>query len=292
MYAITGITGRVGGAAARALLAHGHDVRAVVRDRAKAALWKAHGAEVALADLTNAAALQAAFTGVEGVFVMIPANFDPTPGYLETRAIVTALRQALEAAAPPKIVCLSSVGAQHAAGLGLITQLFIFEREMRRLPMPRAFLRPAWFMENGLSDITSARSSGMLWSYLSPLDYSIPMVATADVGAVAADVLTQQWDGLRTIEIEGPRPYAPNDVAAVLADLLQRPVRAAVVARDTWAARFRSQGQANPTPRMRMLDGFNSGWIAFQDQPSERVAGPTALEAVLRPMTDGSADAA
>jgi len=292
MFAITGITGQVGGATARALQTHGYGVRAVVRDRAKAALWKARGAEVALADFTNPAALQAAFTGVEGVFVMIAPKFDPVPGYPESRAMATALRQALEATAPPRIVCLSSVGVQHAAGLGLLTQLFILERELRRLPMPRAFLRPAWFMENALSDIAAARATGVIPSYLSPLDCAIPMVATEDVGAAAADVLAQRWDGIRTVEVEGPRSYAPNDVAAVLADLLQRPVRAEVVARKTWQARFRAQGQTNPAPLIKMLDGFNSGWIAFQDQPSERIAGNTPLEAVLRPRIYGSADAA
>ena len=103
MFAITGITGRVGGATARALLAHHRRVRAVVRDRAKAAPWKARGADVAVADFTDAHALRDAFTDVEGVFVMIPGNFDPSPGYPEARAIVSALGRALEAAAPPKI---------------------------------------------------------------------------------------------------------------------------------------------------------------------------------------------
>ncbi len=47
MYAITGVTGQVGGAAARALLAAGHEVRAVLRDETKAAQWRERGAEIA-----------------------------------------------------------------------------------------------------------------------------------------------------------------------------------------------------------------------------------------------------
>jgi len=292
MFAITGITGQVGGATARALLARGHRIRAVVRERAKAAAWMARGAEVAVADLADAAALQTAFTGVDGVFVMIPPYWDPLPGYPEARADAIALRQALAAAAPPKVVCLSSVGAQHAAGVGLITQLFILEREMRRLPIPIAMLRAAWFMENAIPDIASARSDGVFASYLSPLDQAIPMVATADVGTVAGDVLTQHWNGLRAIEVEGPRSYAPNDVAMVMSHLLHRPIRAEEMPHRAWAAHFRSQGQLNPTPRIRMLEGFNSGWIAFQERPSERVAGATRLEAVLQPAVQRSADAA
>ena len=40
MYAITGITGKVGGALARSLLAERVPVRAVLRDEAKAAEWR------------------------------------------------------------------------------------------------------------------------------------------------------------------------------------------------------------------------------------------------------------
>ena len=77
MYAIMGITGQVGGAAARTLLANGQSVRAIVRDPSKAARWAAVGAEVAVADFRDPAALQSAFAGVDGVFVMNPPNFAP-----------------------------------------------------------------------------------------------------------------------------------------------------------------------------------------------------------------------
>lgn len=292
MFAITGITGRVGGATARALFDRHRGVRAIVRDRAKSAPWKARGTEIALADFTDPEALQDAFSGVDGVFVMIPPIWDPAPGYPEARSIIAALRQALEAAAPPKIVCLSSIGANHASGIGLITQLFLLEREIRRLLIPCAFLRAAWFLDNAIGDIGAARFNGVIPSYLSPLDRAIPMVATGDVGTVSANVLTQEWDGMRIIEVEGPRSYSPNDIADVMHNLLQRPVRAEAVAHRTWMADFRSQGHSNPLPRIRMLEGFNSDWIAFEGPPRERIVGRTTLDAVLAPMIHGSADAA
>ena len=49
MYAITGITGQVGGAVARTLLAEGANVRAVARDARKAASWVKRGCELAIA---------------------------------------------------------------------------------------------------------------------------------------------------------------------------------------------------------------------------------------------------
>ncbi|MGB6307605.1 MAG: NmrA family NAD(P)-binding protein [Steroidobacteraceae bacterium] len=71
-YAIVGITGQVGRAGAQQLLADGGGIRAVVRSEANAAIWRERGAEVAIATLDDAAGLQAAFEGVDGVFVMTP----------------------------------------------------------------------------------------------------------------------------------------------------------------------------------------------------------------------------
>ena len=66
MYAITGITGNVGGASARALLNAGKKVRGVVRDKSKAAHWQKAGVELVIADLDDANALSEAFRGSEG----------------------------------------------------------------------------------------------------------------------------------------------------------------------------------------------------------------------------------
>ena len=57
MYAITGITGKVGGVLADALLEAGLPVRAVVRDVAKGEGWRARGCEVAIAEMEDAEAL-------------------------------------------------------------------------------------------------------------------------------------------------------------------------------------------------------------------------------------------
>jgi NAD(P)H dehydrogenase (quinone) len=142
MYAVTGITGQVGGVVARALLDAGLPVRAVTRDAAKGAAWKKRGCEIALADMKDAGALTAAFTGVDGVFVLIPPNFDPTPGFPEVRAIITALTTAALAAKPPKIVCLSTIGAQ-ATQPNLLNQLGLVEQALGALPTPVCFLRAA-----------------------------------------------------------------------------------------------------------------------------------------------------
>lgn len=282
MFAITGITGQVGGGVARTLLDARKSVRAIVRDSAKGAIWAQQGCEVALARMEDADALRGAFAGAEAVFVLLPPNFDPSPGFTETRQIVAALRSSLEKARPGRIVCISTVGAQ-AREENLLSQLGILEQGLSDLVLPITFLRPAWYMENAVWDLKPARDTGVVQSFLQPLNKAIPMVATADVGRVAAELLQEQWQGHRVVELEGPRRISSNDIAASFARLLNRSVRASIVPRNTWEALFLSQGMKNPTPRIRMLDGFNEGWIAFEHETRK---GRVELDTVLRTLID------
>jgi uncharacterized protein YbjT (DUF2867 family) len=284
MYAVIGITGKVGGSTARALLNDGDKVRGVVRNTAKAVAWRAAGVDLALAEINDAAALEAAMCDVEGAFVMIPPNFAPAEGFPETRTIVAALRKAISAALPPKVVYLSSVGAHRKNGLGLITQLHILEEELGSLPIPSAFIRAAWFMENYQWDVDSARERGEIDAFLSPVDRAIPMVATEDIGRLAAKTLQQEWADNRFLELEGPARYSPLDAAAVFSIHLNKQVIAKPVAREEWASLFEKQGMApdRTGPRIEMLDGFNAGWIDFQRVGTEHVLGRTTLDEVLQ----------
>jgi uncharacterized protein YbjT (DUF2867 family) len=264
MYAITGITGQVGGALARHLLAAGETVRAVLRDARKGEAWAAQGCEVALADMDDAAALAKAFAGAEAVFILPPSEFDPEPGYPEARRVIEAVVQALQAARPGGVLALSTIGAD-AAQDNLLSQRTLQEAALRRVSLPLTILRPAWFVENAAWDVASARDEGVIRSFLAPTARPVPMVATTDIGRVAADLIREDRAGQRVVELEGPRRVSPDDLAAAFAAALGRPVRAEPVPRETWDGLFRSQGMKNPGPRIRMLDGFNQGWIDFRD---------------------------
>ena len=280
MVAVTGITGKVGSRVARGLLAQGQTVRAVVRSREKGDEWAALGCEVSVASIDDAAAMTDAFRGVDGVFLMTPPNYDPEPGFPDTQRNAAALRIAIEASRPAKIVFLSTVGAQ-VTELNLLNNSGITEAMLRTVPVPVIFLRAAWFMENAAWDLESAKS-GVVHSFLQPLDHPIPMVATEDIAQTAVELLGQSWNGVRLVELEGPERYSSNDVAAALAIALHNPVRNEIVPRSTWEGLFRSQGMKNPLPRMRMVDGFNEGWIDFESgQRGSRKAG-TTLHAALQ----------
>jgi NAD(P)H dehydrogenase (quinone) len=284
MFAITGITGQVGGEVARNLLAAHQTVRAVVRDVGKGKAWATRGCHLVNADINDSAALTAAFKGVDGVFVLVPPNFDPSPDFREARTVAATLSSTLDSARPGKIIYLSTIGAQ-ATRSNLLTQHTIIEQALGKLSLPITFLRPGWFMENSSWDVAPAKN-GLIQSFLQPLDKPVPMVATADIGRLAAELLQETWSGQRIVELEGPHRVTPKEIAASFASLLGIPVKVEAVPRENWKSLFRSQGMKNPEPRIQMLDGFNEGWIEFQGKERGSRKGNVVLDTVLRTLIE------
>ena len=79
---------------------------------------------------------------------------------------------------------------------------------------------------------------------------------------------------------------APNEVANTFAEVLGRRVSMDAVPRETWEQLFKSQGVKNPTPRIRMLDGFNDGWIEFENGNAGSRKGEVALKSVLQTLVE------
>ena len=84
-------------------------------------------------------------------------------------------------------------------------------------------LRPGWFMENTLPMIEEVRATGTAHGLI-PADLPLPAIATADIGAVAADLLTGRRKArTRTLELQGPRDLTLNEVTAAIGKALGRP---------------------------------------------------------------------
>jgi len=290
MYAVTGVTGKVGGELARTLVAAGRSVRAVVRDAKKGQAWAERGCEIALADMGDASALARAFGGATAVFVLPPPEFDPKPGYPEARAVIRSVVDALKAASPGRVLCLSTIGAD-AQQDNLLSQRTLLEEALGQLSIPLTILRPAWFLDNAAWDVNSARETGTIHSFLQPTHRRLAMVAARDVGHVAAELIQQDWTGTRVVELEGPSRVSPDDLATAFTRALGHPVRAVAVPHESWEALFRSQGMRNPEPRVRMLDGFNEGWIDFQDGGRRAIKGSTSAAELIAEIV-GRAEAA
>ncbi len=286
MFAVMGITGNVGGAVANTLLQDGKKVRGIVRDESKAQAWKDKGVEIVTADYDDH--LTAAFTGVEGVFCMIPPNIVPDPGFPDSVARIAAIKKAILAAKPSRAVFLSSIGGEKPSGLGLVTTAHLLEDELGSTGVPSAFLRAGSFMENILHSIPAARATGMYFAFYQPLEHPFPLVATDDIGRIAAETLLQTWQGNRVIEISGPAYYSSNDVAAALAKALDKPITGVAVPRETWIDTLAQNGI--PADRsgayIEMTDSVNSRWIDFGAPGTEHVKGTIDLVTAVKSLTE------
>lgn len=275
MFLIMGITGKVGGATARHLLDHGQPVRALVRDRAKAASWAKHGVELADGDWNDAAAIERALDGVSGAFAMLPAVWAPSPDFREAKGVIANYVEALTKAPPPRVIALSSMGANRTSGLGMITALSLLEQGFRDLASPVAFVRAGGFFENFLYGLHVAQG-GTLPVYYNPTSRKSTMVATNDIGAEVATLLTgPAWSGHRIIELGSM--FSADEVAAQLGDVMHRDVKAYAIPRAEWSAAFEQFGipKGQTGPAEAMFEAVNAGWMDLGIADTEHVAGTT-----------------
>lgn len=280
LFFVAGITGNVGGAAAERLLAAGHQVRSLVRTVEKAAHWAARGVELRQGDWNSTESLAQALEGVAGAYLMMPPTMTPSPDFREAKAVLSSYAEALQRVPVPRLVMLSSIGSEKESGLGLITSTSLMERALRDVPFPVAFVRAGSFYENSAAGVETAKQTGMLYVFHTPTDRAVPMVATKDIGAEVAKLLTGDWSGRKIVELGSL--VTPAALAAEMGAAVGREVKAVAVPRERWAATFEQFGMpaGSTGPYEEMLDGVNSGWIGFTGE-GERVEGTTAAREVF-----------
>jgi uncharacterized protein YbjT (DUF2867 family) len=283
-YVVFGVSGRTGAAAADALLRAGQAVRVVVRDPVQGRPWAERGAAVAVADLTDLAAMTAALTQVQGAYVLSPQHYHRDDLFALADLVAATTARAAVAARVPRLVALSSVGADQGSGTGWIGMNRMFEQRLGDSGVATTFLRAAYFMENWMALVGQALRSGTLPTFLAPPQRRLPMVATVDVGGAAATLLQEEWTGCRVVTLAGPRHYAAHDVAAAMAATLGKPVDVAVVPESAWPAALAGAdfSDAALAGFAEMTRGLNSGHIDIESDPRARAwAGATPLERVI-----------
>ena len=281
MFLVMGIMGKVGGATAQHLLARGRQVRALVRNRDKASSWANRGVELVDGDWNDSAAIERALEGVEGAFVMLPAVWAPSPDYKEAKGVIANYVEALTKAAAPRVVALSSMGANRTSGLGMIMALSLLEQGFRELISPVAFVRAGGFFENFLYGLQAAQGGTLPVTY-NPTNRKSTMVATNDIGAEVATLLTgPAWSGRRVVELGSM--ISPDEVAEQLGEVLNLDVKAIAVPRAGWAAAFEQFGvpKGRTGPAEEMFEAVNAGWMDLGADDTEHVAGMTSARDVF-----------
>jgi uncharacterized protein YbjT (DUF2867 family) len=228
-------------------------------------------------------ALAKAFDGVRAAFVLNPPAYASPDLFARAEAIAANIAQAVTQSRPAKLVVLSSLGAHLDTGTGNIGTNRIFERVLGRLRCPVVFLRPAYFMENWAWVAPVAAQAGVLPSFLLPTSRRIPMVAVADIGALAARAMLD--DGMTgVIQLEGPASCSADDAAAAFAAVLGRPVVAVPVPEAEWPPNLQKSGFSPRTIEawVEMFRGFNSGAIGFEARDSAPLRGSVSIGEAVR----------
>jgi uncharacterized protein YbjT (DUF2867 family) len=276
-----GITGKVGGATAAHLLANGKKVRALVRDRAKAASWADQGVELVMGDWNDAASIEVALKDVDGAFVMLPPILAPSPDFKEARGVIANYVVALAKAPVPRVVALSSMGANRTSGMGLITALSLLEQKFRDIKLPIAHVRAGGFFENFLYGLHVAQG-GTLPVFYSPTNRKSTMVATDDVGAKIATLLSgPAWSGQRIIELGSM--VSADEVATQLGEVMKLDVRAVAVPRAGWPDVFEQFGipKGQSGPAETMYEAVNAGGMDLGVEGTEHVPGTMSARDVF-----------
>jgi uncharacterized protein YbjT (DUF2867 family) len=177
MFVVLGASGNTGQVVAETLLRQQKKVRVVLHDAAKGKVWSETGADVAIADVDEGAALERAFSGAEGVYVLLPPNFSSSHVLVDNNRRTHTIAAAVEASGVPHVVLLSSIGAQQSDGTGPVLGLRDAETVFSRANVAATFVRAAYFMENWGGSL-HAIEQGVLPTFL-VVDKAIPLVANA-----------------------------------------------------------------------------------------------------------------
>ena len=224
MYVVLGASGNTGNVVANNLLTRRQKVRVVARNAAQLQPLAAKGAEVFIGDVTDMAALSKAFYKADAVYVMIPPNLKSNDirGFQERVSDATVA--ALKNSAVKHVVLLSSFGADKASGTGPVVGLHNFEEKLNQLDGANILaLRAGYFMENTLPQAGVIRAAGAV---IGPLraDLKLPMIATKDIGAIAADALLRlDFRGHLTRELLGQRDLDYTEVASTIGKAIGKP---------------------------------------------------------------------
>ncbi|HYQ30014.1 MAG TPA: NmrA family NAD(P)-binding protein [Polyangiaceae bacterium] len=286
MFVITGATGNTGSVAAAALLDAGKQVRVVVRNAAKSQSLAALGAEIVEADLSDEAALLEAFRGAEGVYLLSPPDVTHPDFFAARKMLIDGLARVVKAAGVAHVVFLSSAGAQHPSGTGMIVSTYVGEQALRQTGLPVTFIRAAYFMENWASVLQPAQAQGVVPSFIAA-SRAIPMVATRDIGNTVARALLEGPRGTRIIELAGPVEVSPAEVAETLSKILERELKLAEVPLEAAVPTLTSFGFSQTVAEgfREMFAGLANGKVSWEGGSAEAARGTTSLETVLRALT-------
>jgi len=286
MYVILGATGNTGSVVARRLLDRGKKVRVIGRDNKKLARFVSQGADAFATDVRDTDALSRAFAGAEGVYVLIPPAMSLPDFRAYEDQVTESIAEALEKAGVTHAVTLSSFGADKPDKTGPVVGLHKMELRLAQVRGLNALhLSAGYFMENTLAQIGIIRSVGMMAGPVRA-DVPLPMIATRDIGAAAAEALLRlDFHGQQTQELLGPRDVTYAETAKIIGLAIGKPDLTYVQLPDEQVIQaMTGMGISRNMAQLlcEMSAAINNGYMKALEPRSEKNTTPTTFETFVQ----------
>ncbi len=286
MYVILGATGNTGSVVARKLLDKGKRVRVVGRDNEKLAPFVNRGAGAFAADVLDTDALSRAFAGAQGVYALIPPDMSSPDFRAHQDRVTESIAKALEKGGVAHAVALSSVGADKPDKTGPVAGLHKMELRLAQVRGLNALhLRAGYFMENTLAQIGIIRNFGMMAGPVRA-DVPLPMIATRDIGAAAAEALLRlDFKGQQTQELLGPQDVTYAEAARIIGTATGKPDLAYVQLPDEQVIQaMKGMGISRNMAQLacEMSVAINNGYMKPLESRSEKNTTATTFGTFVR----------
>ncbi len=247
---LTGSLGNIGQHLVQKLVAAGNDVTVISSSADRKAAIENAGAKAAIGSIIDTAFLTQTFTGADAVFAMTPPNMGGQNIIENTINAGKSYAAAIKAAGVPRVVMLSSVGAEHDGGTGPITGLHHIEKLYSELSnVGVTFLRAGYFYTNFYNDVPMIQNAGIMGSNF-PADVKLPLVHPSDIAQAAAEELQKTTTGHQVRYIVSDYVSAA-EVAKTIGNAIGRPELPWVAFSDEQA--LQGMAQAGLPPEMAGL---------------------------------------
>jgi uncharacterized protein YbjT (DUF2867 family) len=237
------------------------------------------GAEMAIGSLDDANYLVSATRDVHALFWATPPGFGSDNVRAFQNRLGLAAAYAIRINQIPRVVNLSSIGAQLESGVGPISGLYDVEGLWDDTATNITHLRPGFFFENLLMQLEPMRKWGRISLPLSG-SRQYPMIATRDIGRVAGErLLETNWTGHYLRELHGPADLSFDEVAGILSQVLGSKIVYIPCNRQQARQAFLESGMTENFADLllEMYDALERGRLQPLERRSPQTTTPTTL---------------
>jgi uncharacterized protein YbjT (DUF2867 family) len=288
MIVVTTPAGTIGQQVLEKLLDSGESIRVIARDPSRLPARARERVEVVQGSHSDSAVVDRAFEGADSVFWVVPPDFKANNFETRYADFVRPACKAFKSRGVKRVVAVSALGRGWPKPAGLVSASVAMDDLIASTGVDfRALTMPS-FMDNFLRQVEPIRNQGMFFSPMSG-DRKAPTCATRDIAAVAAKLLLDSsWSGSGSVPVLGPEDLSFNQIAQILSEVLEKPVRFQQIPFEAFKARLIESGasESMATGMVDMMVAKNEGLDNMEPRTAESTT-PTSFrqwcEEVLKP---------